>query len=114
MYLKMSDKYLDSFVIMRSCGLFRGAYIRGVEMTPDMVTGYNADKRARQVAKAHGWVKEAIKANKAAWDLVPSLRTAMIAQKYAEVVSGQAMETVRSEWLTTLWQDMLELAGLTS
>jgi hypothetical protein len=70
--------------------------------------------------KTHGWqwdsvtrfVKAAIEANKAAWDLVPSMRAAIIALKYAEIVSGQERETIPSIYLTNLWRDMLEASNL--
>jgi hypothetical protein len=68
--------------------------------------------RGWSLRQVRDYVRDAIKADRAAWDLVPSLRVAIIARKYAEVVSGQASETIATAKLSVLWTDMLEAAGL--
>jgi hypothetical protein len=63
--------------------------------------------------QVRSFVASVIRGNRAAWDLVPSLRTAIVAQAYASVVSGQAGETfATAKKLANLWTDMLEAAGL--
>jgi hypothetical protein len=74
-------------------------------MTNDITRGW--DKQA-----VRGYVRDAIKQNRAAWDLVPSLRVAIIAQRYTSIVSNQAVETIETIKLGNLWTDMLEAADL--
>jgi hypothetical protein len=71
-----------------------------------------ATNRGWDKAQVRSYVRDAIADHRAAWDLVPSLRQAIIAQKYAVIVSGQAIEMIATEKLTNLWTDMLEAAGL--
>jgi hypothetical protein len=59
-----------------------------------------------------GYVRDAIKENRAAWDLVPSLRTAIISKKYTSVVSNQGVDMISTLKLQNLWLDMLEAANL--
>ncbi len=66
------------------------------------------------LTKQRGWderqvkamVTDAIEANKAAWELVPTLRTAILAQKFVMVVTGLDRESVPTAYLDTLWSDM--------
>lgn len=73
----------------------------------------NDTERGWDRAQVRSFVRDAIKMNQAAWDLVPTMRTAIIAQKYAFIVSGQVVDTIATAKLTTLWTDMLKCAGLT-
>lgn len=71
-----------------------------------------ASTRGWDRAQVRSFVRDAIAQHRDAWHLVPSLRTAIIAQKYAAIVSGQATETIATEKLSALWTDMLEAADL--
>jgi len=64
----------------------------------------------KQTVKSY--VRDAIKENRAAWDLVPSLRTAIIAKKYTSIVSNQGVDMISTLKLGNLWLDMLEAANL--
>lgn len=57
--------------------------------------------------------RDAIKANKALWDVVPGARAGIIAHAFAGVVCGQHAETLKTDAVTELWRDMLNAAGLT-
>lgn len=67
---------------------------------------------------ARGWdarqVKDfvigAIKSNQAAWDVVPRLRRAIIAERFAGVVTGLDRDSIPTAYLETLWADMCKLA----
>ena len=64
----------------------------------------------KQTVKSY--VRDAIKENRAAWDLVPSLRTAIIAWEYTSIVSNQGVDMISTQKLSNLWLDMLEAADL--
>lgn len=53
------------------------------------------------------FVNNAVKRHQDAWKLVPSLRTAILAEEYASIVSGQHVETISTERLSNLWALML-------
>ncbi len=57
-------------------------------------------------------VRDAIRRNRAAWNLVPSLRDAIIAREYASIAAGLDKDLVSSLHLATLWTDFLEAADL--
>lgn len=65
---------------------------------------------SKQTVKSY--VRDAIKAHRAAWDLVPSMRVAIISMKYAFVVSNLGTESIATLKLQNLWLDMLEAANL--
>ncbi len=68
--------------------------------------------------KTRGWderqVKEfvfqAIKHHKAAWDVVPSLRRAIVAEAFAVIVTGQDRESIPTIYIENLWSDMQDQA----
>ncbi len=64
----------------------------------------------KQCAKTYAL--NAMKAHRGAFDLVPSLRVAIIAQAFVVVVLGQDKAEQRTADLEALWLNMLEAAGL--
>lgn len=65
---------------------------------------------SKQQVKA--FTRDAIKSNKALWDVVPSARAGIIAHTFAGVVCGQHAETLSTEEVSALWHGMLTEAGL--
>ncbi len=62
---------------------------------------------ARQVKD---FVVDAIKSNQAAWDVVPKLRRAIIAERFAGIVTGLDRDSIPTMYLERLWSDMCKLA----
>lgn len=70
------------------------------------------DVRGWSLVQVKRFVRDAKRSNEHAWNLIPALRSAILGEAYANIVSGQASETIPSVHLRTLWTDMLTEAGL--
>lgn len=68
--------------------------------------------------KTRGWdawqvktfVQDAISQHRAVWDVVPTIRRAIIAQKFTTIVTGQDRGEIPTVYLDNLWADMCVVA----
>ena len=73
-------------------------------MTPDIKT------RGWDAKHVKAFVKDAISFHKAAWDVVPSLRRAILAERFADIIRHQDRDQIPAAYLDNLWIDMCECA----
>lgn len=67
-------------------------------------------ERGWDLVQVKTFVNEAINAHREAWTVVPSVRRAIIAERFSDILRGQSVETLSTAKIEQLWQDMFELA----